>query len=116
MPSEAVTIAGRTIAKGEMVMPFIGAADRDPAHFPDPDRLDLTRADNRHVAFGTGIHFCLGAPLARVEGQIAINTLVQRFPKLALATDPATVSSEPHATGTAGAPRGVLRRRRQRKV
>jgi len=87
VPSEDVTIGGRTIAKGEMVMPFIGAADRDPAHFPDPDRLDITRADNRHIAFGWGIHFCLGAPLARVEGQIAINTLVRRLPKLALATD-----------------------------
>ena len=62
-------------------------SDRDPAHFPDPDRLDITRADNRHIAFGWGIHFCLGAPLARVEGQIAINTLVQRLPKLALATE-----------------------------
>jgi cytochrome P450 len=87
MPSEDVTIAGRTIAKGEMVMPFIGAADRDPSQFPDPDRLDITRTDNHHIAFGWGIHFCLGAPLARVEGRIAINTLVQRLPKLALATD-----------------------------
>ena len=81
-----VTIRGITIPKGEIVMPFIGAADRDPAQFPDPDRLDIARADNRHVAFGMGIHFCLGAPLARIEGQIAINTLVQRLPKLALAT------------------------------
>jgi cytochrome P450 len=87
IPSEAVTIGGRTIEAGEMVMPFIGAADRDPAQFPDPDRLDITRADNRHIAFGWGIHFCLGAPLARLEGQIAINTLVQRRPTLALATD-----------------------------
>jgi cytochrome P450 len=87
IPSADITIAGRTIGKGEMVMPFIGAADRDPAQFPAPDRLDITRADNRHVAFGWGIHFCLGAPLARVEGQIAINTLVQRLPKLSLATD-----------------------------
>jgi pimeloyl-[acyl-carrier protein] synthase len=87
IPSEDVVIDGRSIAKGEMVMPFIGAADRDPAQFPDPDRLDITRGDNRHIAFGWGIHFCLGAPLARVEGQIAINTLVRRFPKLALATD-----------------------------
>jgi pimeloyl-[acyl-carrier protein] synthase len=87
IPSEDVTIGGRTIAKGEMVMPFIGAADRDPAQFPDPDRLDIARPDNRHIAFGWGIHFCLGAPLARVEGQLAINTLVQRLPKLALATD-----------------------------
>jgi pimeloyl-[acyl-carrier protein] synthase len=86
IPSEDVTIRGKTLAKGELVMPFIGAADRDPAQFPDPDRLDITRVDNRHIAFGWGIHFCLGAPLARVEGQIAITTLVQRFPKLALAT------------------------------
>lgn len=87
IPSADVTFGGRTIKAGEMVMPFIGAADRDPVQFPDPDRLDITRVDNRHIAFGWGIHFCLGAPLARVEGQIAINTLVQRLPKLALATD-----------------------------
>ena len=87
IPSEDVTIGGHTIKQGEMVMPFIGAADRDPAQFPDPDRLDLGRAENRHIAFGWGIHFCLGAPLARVEGQIAINTLLKRLPRLALATD-----------------------------
>jgi pimeloyl-[acyl-carrier protein] synthase len=85
--STEVTIGGRTIPRGEMVMPFIGAADRDPAQFPDPDRLDLGRADNRHIAFGWGIHFCLGAPLARVEGQIAIDTLVRRLPRLALVGD-----------------------------
>ncbi|MET0852959.1 MAG: cytochrome P450 [Candidatus Rokuibacteriota bacterium] len=87
VPSEDVTVGGKTIEKGEMVMPFIGAADRDPAQFPEPDRLDITRGDNRHIAFGWGIHFCLGAPLARIEGATAINTLVQRMPKLALATD-----------------------------
>jgi cytochrome P450 len=87
IPSSDAVVDGHRIEAGEMVMPFIGAADRDPAQFPDPDRLDLTRADNRHIAFGWGIHFCLGAPLARVEGQIAINTLVRRLPKLALATD-----------------------------
>ena len=87
IPSEDVVIDGRKIPAGEMVMPFIGAADRDPGQFPDPDRLDIGRTDNRHIAFGWGIHFCLGAPLARVEGQIAINTLVQRLPKLALATE-----------------------------
>jgi cytochrome P450 len=86
-PTADVVIGGRTIGKGEIVMPFLGAADRDPAQFPDPDRLDIARSDNRHVAFGWGIHFCLGAPLARVEGQIAIGTLVHRLPKLALATD-----------------------------
>src|SRR5258705_1823575 len=86
IPSEDITIGTQTIPKGEMVMPFLGAANRDPAQFPDPDRLDITRADNRHIAFGMGIHFCLGAPLARMEGQIAINTLLRRMPKLALAT------------------------------
>jgi cytochrome P450 len=85
--SDDATIGGRTIRKGDMVMPFIGAADRDPAQFPDPDRLDLARGDNRHIAFGWGIHFCLGAPLARVEGQIAIDTLVRRLPRLELATE-----------------------------
>jgi pimeloyl-[acyl-carrier protein] synthase len=85
--SAPATIGGRTIAKGEMVMPFVGAADRDPSQFPDPDRLDLARADNRHIAFGWGIHFCLGAPLARVEGQIAIDALVRRLPRLELMTD-----------------------------
>jgi hypothetical protein len=87
IPSDDVVIGGRSIPKGEMVMPFIGAADRDPAQFPEPDRLDLGRTDNRHIAFGLGIHYCLGAPLARVEGQIAINTLLRRLPKLALATE-----------------------------
>ena len=86
IPSEDITIGTQTIPKREMVMPFLGAANRDPAQFPDPDRLDITRADNRHIAFGMGIHFCLGAPLARMEGQIAINTLLRRMPKLALAT------------------------------
>src|SRR5215468_3919128 len=85
--SDDTTIGGRTIRKGDMVMPFIGAADRDPAQFPNPDRLDLGRGDNRHIAFGWGIHFCLGAPLARVEGQIAIDTLVRRLPRLALVND-----------------------------
>jgi cytochrome P450 len=86
-PTEDVMIGDVTIPAGEIVMPFIGAADRDPAQFREPDRLDITRTENRHIAFGWGIHFCLGAPLARIEGQIAINTLVRRMPKLALAVD-----------------------------
>jgi pimeloyl-[acyl-carrier protein] synthase len=81
-----VELDGRKIAKGSLVVTAIGAANRDPAHFPDPDRLDITRRDNRHIAFGFGIHFCLGAPLARLEGQIAIDTLLRRMPGLRLVT------------------------------
>jgi len=79
-----VEIGGRQIAKGSTVVAVIGAANRDPAHFADPDRLNVARRENRHIAFGFGIHFCLGAPLARVEGQIAIGTLMRRMPDLAL--------------------------------
>jgi hypothetical protein len=78
-------IDGRKIDEGTLVLGLIGAANRDPAHFPEPDRLDLGRADNRHLAFGWGIHFCLGAPLARVEGQIALGTLTRRLRGLTFA-------------------------------
>lgn len=84
---EDVEIRGKPIRKGEIVVPLLGAANRDPAQFPDPDRLDLTRTDIRHLTFGGGVHFCLGAPLARVEGQIAITTLLRRLPGLKLETD-----------------------------
>jgi len=84
---EDVTIDGGTIPQGSLVLGLLGAANRDPAHFPEPDRVDLGRQDNRHLAFGWGIHFCLGAPLARLEGQIAIATLLRRLPALALATE-----------------------------
>lgn len=86
--SEPVELAdGATIEPGQHVSFMLGAANRDPDQFADPDRLDLARRPNRHLTFGHGIHFCLGAPLARAQGQIAIATLVQRFPTLALASD-----------------------------
>jgi cytochrome P450 len=84
---EDVTLGGKTIRKGQLVFLFLAAANRDPAHFPDPDRLDVTRAPHKHLAFGLGHHFCLGAPLARLEAQIAFATLLRRFPGLRLAAD-----------------------------
>lgn len=95
---EDMEIAGVPIPKGAWVHVAIGAADRDPAVFDDPDRLDVTRAPKRHVAFGHGIHFCLGAPLARLEGQIAIGGLLARFPDLALAVPPGDLRH--HRTGS----------------
>ncbi len=85
--AEELQIDDRRVAAGDMVLTLLGAANRDPAQFPDPDRLDLGRRDNRHVAFGFGLHFCLGAPLARLEGQTAIGALVQRLPDLELLTE-----------------------------
>lgn len=85
---EALDLNGIPIRSGQRVAVGLGAANRDPQQFPEPDRLDLRRAENRHVAFGHGIHFCLGAALARMEGQIALGTLLRRFPDLRLAKRP----------------------------
>ena len=79
-----VVLGGKAIRKGTAVMAIMAAGNRDPLQFPDPDRLDLQRVNNRHLAFGWGAHFCFGAPLARLEGQIAFNTLLRRLPSLAL--------------------------------
>lgn len=85
IPMEDVELFGARFAKGREIALLIGAANRDPAVFPEPDRFDLGRRDNRHVSFGFGTHFCLGAGLARLEGQLAIGALVARAPRLALA-------------------------------
>jgi cytochrome P450 len=82
--AEDVTIRGKTIHKGDLVFLFLAAANRDPEHFPEPNRLDVTRKDHKHVALGAGHHFCLGAPLARLELQIAFTTILRRLPKLRL--------------------------------
>ena len=82
LATEDVEIGGRQIRKGQLVGLLLGAANRDPEQFPLPDRLDVERRENRHLAFGHGVHFCLGAPLARTEAQLAIGTLLRRFPHL----------------------------------
>jgi cytochrome P450 len=86
--SEDLDLHGTQIKRGEMVLISLLAADLDPRHFPDPEQLNITREENAHLAFGKGIHYCLGAPLARLEGQIAIGTLLRRFSNLRLAVRP----------------------------
>lgn len=85
---EPLTIADQAIDAGTFVLILLGAANRDERQFAQPDELNLSRTPNPHVAFGRGIHFCLGAPLARLEGQIVLQALVQRFPRLRLAGPP----------------------------
>jgi cytochrome P450 len=86
-PSD-VTLGGKTIRKRQAVIAVMGAGNRDPERFPDPNRLDLARQDNRHLAFGWAAHFCFGAPLARLEGQVAFSILLNRFPDLTLEPGP----------------------------
>jgi pimeloyl-[acyl-carrier protein] synthase len=88
VPQEDTSLRGKSIRQNESVIVVMGAANRDPERFPDPDRLDLRRPDNRHVAFAWASHFCFGAPLARVEGQVAFETILRRMPNLALTGEP----------------------------
>lgn len=85
---EDIEFGGQLIHRGDAVMVVLSATNRDDEAFIDPDTLDITRQENRHLAFGKGIHYCLGAPLARLEGQIAISELVRRLPNLRLNADP----------------------------
>lgn len=84
---EDMELNGHKLRKGQQVATLFGSANRDPERFANPDQLDIGREDNHHLAFGNGIHFCLGAPLARLEGQIVIGTLAHRFPNMQLTTD-----------------------------
>jgi cytochrome P450 len=85
---EPIDVGGITIEEGERVILLLAAANRDGAQFDDPDRLDVARPDVHPVSFGGGIHFCLGAALARVEGQVVLGTLVERYPQFAQTGDP----------------------------
>jgi len=87
--TEPLSLGGQDIAAGDPVLVVLAAADRDPERFEQPDVLDLSRRDNQHLGYGHGIHYCLGAPLARLEGQTALATLLRRLPDLRLAADPA---------------------------
>ena len=90
-----VELGGKLIQRGDEVALVLASANRDPLAFTDPDTLDILRQENRHLAFGKGIRFCLGAPLARMEGQLAINTLLQRMPNLHLTIDPQKLTWRP---------------------
>jgi cytochrome P450 PksS len=82
---EEVELGGQRIPRGATVIPVLASANRDESVFPNPDMLDITRSPNRHVALGMGVHYCLGAPLARLETRLALLALVQRFPRMRLA-------------------------------
>jgi len=86
--TQELEIAGQKVRKGQFTLLLLGAGNRDPEQFEEPDRLDLGRADNRHLSFSQGVHFCLGAQLARAEGQIAIGSVLERFPDFSGPPDP----------------------------
>ncbi|MFE2339361.1 cytochrome P450, partial [Streptomyces sp. NPDC059431] len=86
--TQPLTLGGQDIPVGDPVLVVLAAADRDPERFADPDTLDLSRTDNQHLGYGHGIHYCLGAPLARLEGQTALAALLTRLPDLELAVEP----------------------------
>lgn len=102
--AEDLTIGERRIGKGQRVFLLTAAANRDPAEFPDPDRLDFRRQKNRHLAFGHAHHFCIGAPLARVVLQVAYATLLDRLPGLRLATERVAWRERSHERVLAGLP------------
>jgi cytochrome P450 len=102
--NEDVALDGATLPARALVMTAIGAANRDPEVFADPDRLDLGRTDNHHLSFGFGAHFCLGAPLARLEAEIAFHALLDRFPRLELASEALAYRANPILRGLVALP------------
>ena len=109
--TEPVELGGVTIPAGEWVLCVTSSANRDPSRFADPDRLDLRRDAAGHLAFGHGIHYCLGAPLARLEGEVAFRALLTRFPSLSLAVPESSLAlapQQPHPRpGVAAGPPGL---------
>jgi pimeloyl-[acyl-carrier protein] synthase len=99
VPLEDIPLEGATLPKDALVFTGIGAANRDPAVFTDPDRFDVRRTNNHHLSFGFGAHFCLGAPLARLEGEIAFGALLDRYPKLEVASESLTYRANPILRG-----------------
>ena len=104
---EDITIGDVTIPKGQQSVILLASANRDPEVFADPDRLDITRAENRHLSFGHGIHYCVGAPLARLEAEIALGALVQRFPDMRLLADAPPYKENIVLRGLASLPVGI---------
>ena len=94
--TEDLEVNGRQFPKQSQVVTLLAAANRDPERFPDPDRLDITRADNQHLTFSHGIHYCLGAALARLEGQVVFSTLAERYPQMQLAVSPDEIEYRDH--------------------
>lgn len=102
--AEDLELGGKQIKQGQVVNLILGAANRDPAQFSEPDRLDLSRSENRHTGFGAGIHYCFGASLARIQGEIAINTLLRRMPALRLETEMLEWQANPTFRGVKSLP------------
>ncbi len=96
---DEIALAGTTIPRGVLVTLALAAGNRDPARFPDPDRFDPERRDNQHLGFGSGIHICFGAPLARMEAQIALTELVRRLEQPRLVVDPPPYRPSPLLRG-----------------
>jgi cytochrome P450 len=101
IPPEDIEIGGYPMRRGESVLASLGAANRDPRVYSEPDRFDITRPNAHHHSFGGGAHFCLGAPLARLEAQLAILAVVQRFPHLRLANEALEWHARPAFRGLA---------------
>ncbi|HSL44079.1 MAG TPA: cytochrome P450 [Anaerolineales bacterium] len=101
------TIGGKRICKGDLVNTILGSANRDPERFSEPDQFDITRSQGRHLGFGVGIHFCIGAPLVRLEAEIVFETILRRFPRIRLATETVQWQEHPIFRGLKSLPVGL---------